>query len=142
MRSKIVSLVAVTLILLPAATAVADRAFTANDIEGRYAFSFQGEIIGVGVVAATGMIKADGRGNITEGMRIMSVNGVSITETFTCTLSVNPNGTGSAECPLDHPVPGFPPVETFGFVLEENVKSFRYVGTTPGVVVLGSGRKQ
>ena len=142
MRSKIVSLVAVTLILLPAATAWADRAFTLRDIQGSYAFSFQGEIVGLGPVAATGMIKADGRGNITEGMRMMSVNGFSITETFTCTLSVNPNGTGSAECPLDHPVPGFPPVETFGFVLEENVTSFRYIGTTPGATVLGSGKKQ
>ena len=45
-------------------------------------------------------------------------------------------------CPLDAPAPGAPAVETFDFVLENKGRSFRLVGTTPGIVVLGGRQKQ
>ena len=122
--------------------AFAANKFTEKDVRGAYAFSFSGEIVGVGPIAATGRMLADGNGNIPEAVRTISVNGVPQTETFTCTITVNANGTGSAVCPLDNPAPGFPPVETFDFVLEEKGRSFRFVGTTPGIVVLGSGLNQ
>ena len=118
------------------------KEYSVADIKGNYGFSFDGQIVGVAPVAATGAFSADGNGNITSAVRTISVNGVPATETFTCTLTVNPDGTGSAVCPLDQPVPGFPAVETFDFVLEDNKKAFRMVATTPGIVVLGSGRKQ
>ena len=51
---------------------------------------------------------------------------------------MNPDGTGSAECPLDDPLPDFPATEMFDFVLEQHARAFRLVGTTPGVVVLGA----
>ena len=118
-----------------------DRIYKLSDVKGRYAFSFQGEIVGVGSIAAVGAIKADGKGNITEAVRTVNVLGAVNTETFTCTYTINPDGTGSAECPLDSPAPNFPPVETFDYVVEENGKSFRIVGTTPGVVVIGGGHR-
>jgi hypothetical protein len=43
---------------------------------------------------------------------------------------------------LDNPVLGFPSVETFDLALEDKADSFRFVGTTAGVAVLGSGTKQ
>ncbi len=137
-----VSLVAITLSLATAAVALADKVFTNRDLKGSYAFSFQGEIVGLGPVAATGVLNADGNGNVTDAVRTISVNGVPVTETFTCTLSVNPNGTGTAICVIDNPAPGFPLVETFDIVLGKNGGDFRLVGTTPGVVVLGSGSRQ
>lgn len=118
------------------------KEYSVADIKGNYGFSFDGQIVGVAPVAATGAFSADGKGNITSAVRTISVGGVPVTETFTCTLTVNPDGTGSAVCPLDQPAPGFPAVETFDFVLEDNKKAFRMVATTPGVVVLGAGRKQ
>lgn len=128
-----------TLNLPPAS---ADKSFSVKDVRGAYAFSFQGEITGVGPVAATGAMRADGGGNIIEAVRTIAVNGVAQTQTFTCSLSVDANGTGSAVCPLDNPAPGFPAVETFDFVLERKGRSFRFVGTTPGISVLGSGLRQ
>lgn len=122
--------------------ALAANEFSAKDVRGAYAFSFQGEIVGVGPVAASGRMFADGKGNIPQAVRTISVNGVPLTETFTCAITVDANGTGSAVCPLDNPVPGFPPVETFDFVLEDKGRAFRFVGTTPGTVVLGSGLLQ
>ena len=118
------------------------KVYSVADIKGNYSFSFDGQIVGVAPVAATGAFAADGKGNIFRAVRTISVGGVPATETFTCTLTVNPDGTGSAVCPLDQPAPGFPPIETFDFVLEDNKKAFRMVATTPGIVVLGSGRKQ
>ncbi|MBW2448898.1 MAG: hypothetical protein JRE92_00545 [Deltaproteobacteria bacterium] len=126
----------------PLGSALADKGFSVKDVRGNYGFSFQGQIVEVGPVAAVGLITADGRGNVTEAVRTISINGVPVTETFTCTITVNPDGTGSAVCPLDDPLPGAPPEETFDFVLEHKARAFRLVGTTPGIVVVGSGRKQ
>ena len=72
------------------------KIFTDADVRGSYAFSFQGTIIGVGPAAAAGVVIADGRGNITSGVRTLNVNGFAIRQTFTCSYSVNPDGTGSA----------------------------------------------
>lgn len=123
--------------------ALADRSFSERDVRGPYSFSFDGEIVGVGPVAAIGQLDADGQGNITDAVRTLVVNGRTVMQTFHCTISVNPDGTGSAECPLDDdPLSGFPAIETFDFVLEQRARAFRLVGTTPGVTVLGGGRRQ
>ena len=142
MNTLLSKITVATLMMSFLSTAFADKPFSVRDIKGRYAFSFQGEIVGVAPVAATGAMRADGKGKITEAVRTITVSGAPQTETFTCTLVVNPNGTGSAVCPLDNPAPSFPPVETFEFVLEQNGKGFRFVSTTPGVVVLGTGKVQ
>jgi hypothetical protein len=120
----------------------ADKVFTVRDVKGRYVFSFQGELVGVALVAATGVIKADGKGNVTDGVRMITVNGVPATETFTCSITVQPNGTGAAVCPADNPAPGFPEVETYNFVLQDRGKGFRFIGTTAGTVIFGSGERQ
>ena len=127
--------------LAAADNASGGRIYKLSDIKGRYAFSFQGEIVGVGSIAAVGVIKADGKGHITEAVRTINVLGAANTETFTCKYTINPDGTGKAKCPLDSPAPNFPSVETFDYVVEENGKAFRIVGTTPGVVVVGGGHK-
>ena len=142
MSAFLLKIMVAALMVATSSLAFADKRFTVGDIKGRYAFSFQGQIIGVGPAAATGAMRADGKGAITEAVRTITLNGVPQTETFTCTLVVDPNGTGSAICPLDDPAPGFPAVETFDFALEQNGKGFRFVSTTPGVVVLGTGKTQ
>jgi len=125
-----------------ASGAAALRSFSARDLKGSYAFSFHGDIVGLGPVAAVGAFQADGRGNLTDAVRTISVAGLTATQTFHCSLTVNPNGTGTATCPLDDPSPGFPGTETFDFALEEHGDAFRFVGTTPGVVVIGEGERQ
>ena len=142
MKKPLLFLVVTALVLSPMSGALADKSFTVRDVKGSYGFSFQGEIVGLGSTAAAGMMVADGEGNISEAVRTINVGGVPATQTFTCTLTVNANGTGSAVCPLDDPEPGAPAGETFDFVLEANSKAFRFVGTTPGIVILGSGARQ
>jgi hypothetical protein len=118
------------------------KTFRDADVEGPYAFSFDGTVIGAGPVAATGVVVADGKGNITSGVRTININGFVAQQTFTCEYSVNPDGTGSAVCLLDNPLPGAPAVETFDFALERRARAFRLLGTTAGITVLGSGAKQ
>lgn len=52
---------------------------------------------------------------------------------------------GSAICPWDSPIRGFPGVETFDVVLADNAKAFQFVGTTTdedmAIVVVGSGMR-
>ena len=68
-RSKIIQLVFISILLVIASgftQAYADernrdRVYTLSDVKGRYAFSFDGEIIGLGPIAATGYIKSDGK---------------------------------------------------------------------------------
>ena len=130
------------LLLFATGKANAQKVFSEKSVRGFYGFSFQGEIVGVGPVAAIGALEADGNGNITTASRTININGVPIQQTFTCTYSVYPDGTGSAVCPLDDPLPGAPAVETFDFVLINKAKGFQFAGTTPGIVVLGTGTKQ
>lgn len=117
--------------------------FGNKDLRGTYATSFEGEVVGAGSIASVGWINPDGKGNIPRAVRVISVGGIPVpSSVFTCTYSVRPEGTGSAECATDEPAPGFPNTETFEFVLEDQGRAFRFVGTTPGVVVLGTARRQ
>jgi len=141
--------VAMAVVFLLAASAgsnaVAHRGFDLADVRGRYLFSFDGEIVGAGPVplpvAASGYLVADGNGSIYEARRTISSPFGVVTEAFTCTLTlmVDADGMGSAECELDEAQSGMPSIETFDFVITRDRQSFRFVGTTPGLVVSGSG---
>lgn len=71
--------------------------------EGDYAFSFSGWRIdyfwmGVGRVAIAGHFHTDGAGNITDGVQDindMSDIGITLSQPFTGTYSINPNGHGT-----------------------------------------------
>jgi len=142
MKYTIAFVCLLSFIYTPLGSALADKGFSVKDVRGNYGFSFQGQIVDVGPVGAVGRMTADGEGNVTDAVRTISINGVPVTQTFTCSITVDPDGTGSAVCPLDEPLPGTPAVETFDFVLEDKARAFRIVGTTPGIVVVGSGREQ
>jgi len=149
--------IALFLVLL-SAEAMANRDFTDRRVKGSYAYSFQGQTTGEYSVpiAASGVIKIHWGGYLpsdpfasfaevdANGERTIMINGEACTNEFECDLEMQPNWTGSATCvPIDPNPPACPlSVETYDFVFEDNRRGFRYVGTTPGFVVLGSGRRQ
>jgi hypothetical protein len=135
-------IVSMVLTALSVQSGLAEKVFTVRDVRGRYVFSFQGEVVGVAAIAATGVLLADGNGNITDGVRMINVNGVPSTQSFSCTIVVFPNGTGSADCLSQNPAPGFPPVESFHFVLQQDGRRFKFITATAGTVVLGTGERQ
>lgn len=116
------------------------KKYSESDVKGRYGFSFSGEIIGVGPIAAVGYIVADGEGNIPKAERTMVVLGAATTQSFSCTYTMQASGMGYSECMVDGAPDGTPP-EAFDVVMEENGKAFRLVGTTPGLVIVGAGHR-
>ena len=115
--------------------------FTLRDVDGPNAFNFDGFVFigGAAVPAASvGRFIADGRGNLTDGVRTLVVGGTAIEQTFTCTYTVNSNGTGHADCTV---VPSAND-ESFDFVIVERKKEAFFTATTPGVTIRGATRRQ
>jgi len=114
--------------------------FSVKDVDGPTAFAFDGFVTVGGVMApaaAVGRFVADGRGNLNDGVRTLVVGGTTLHQTFSCTYTVNADGTGSASCVV---TPGTP--ETFDFVIVEKKKEAFFTATTPGVTIRGATRRQ
>jgi hypothetical protein len=82
--------------------ALADPQFSERDVKGPYGFAFDG-FAGAPTAASTpvasvGRFTADGRGHIEDGVRTLVVGGTAVRQMFTCTYSVNADGTGHADC--------------------------------------------
>jgi hypothetical protein len=88
-----------------------------------------------------GLLVADGQGNFTESVRILSVNGSVSRQTATGTYTVNRHGTGSATFHVTF-APGIVRTETFDFVIVNNDREAQFIGTDPGVVIRGIAIKQ
>ena len=117
--------------------------FSLRDVDGPTAFAFDG-FATVGTVvapaAAVGRFTADGNGHLRDGVRTLVVGGTVFPQTFTCTYTVNPNGTGTATCVvMTGPVPSD---ESFDFVIIERKKEAYFTATTPGVTIRGATRRQ
>jgi len=122
--------------------ATANDGFTNADVRGPYGFSLDGTIVSGTTavpVAAVGVFEADGNGSLTDGVRTLSAGGVVLHQTFTCTYTVNPNGTGSAVCTI---LTGGTGTESFDFVLTDKRRAVPFVATNPGFVVRGVSVKQ
>jgi hypothetical protein len=63
-------------------------------VAGKYGFTANGSLIGIGAVAATGISSFDGKGNLS-GSQTRSVNGDVADETFQGTYSVNSDCKGT-----------------------------------------------
>jgi hypothetical protein len=118
------------------------KSFSLNDIKGVYTFQFSGGIINGPVVSAIGILKADGKGNVTDSVRKLNLDGQLFTQAFEGTYSIDPNGLGSSRFRLVPPNPNFPQLETFEFVAQEGGKELRFVGSTPGFVLSGVAERQ
>lgn len=117
--------------------------FSVRDVQGPTAFAFDG-FVTVGTVvapaAAVGRFTADGNGHLTDGVRTLVVGGSALHQTFTCTYTVDPNGTGSATCiVLTGAVASN---ESFDFVIVEKKKEAYFTSTTPGVTIRGATKRQ
>jgi hypothetical protein len=145
MRRSLPSLLIMGLIwlLTSVPSARADDEFTNADVRGSYGFSLDGTILGTGPgtgpVAAVGFFEADGKGNLTDGVRTLAVSGAVLHQTFTCTYTVNPNGTGSAVCSI---LSGGTGTERFDFVLTDKKRRVPFVATNPGFVIRGVSIRQ
>ena len=122
---------------LVAPVAEAGGGFTVRDVDGPTAFAFDG-FVGAVPAAAVGRFTADGRGNLTDGVRTLVVGANAFKQEFTCSYTVNPDGTGTAECKIT----GFPD-EKFDFVIVERKKEAYFTAIEPiGVTIRGATKRQ
>ena len=84
---------------------------------------------------------ADGAGTIYNGVRTLVVGGAATHQTFRCTYSVAPNGTGTATCEVmtGGVVTG---TEHYDFVIVDNGEEAFFTETDPGVTIRGSAERQ
>jgi hypothetical protein len=105
-------------------------------IKGTYGFSCEGTVVGLGPLAAIGVLTADGNGNGSE-VETISFNGDIVQgATFTVTYTVNADCTGSFVSS------GLGAVFHNDFVIDDNKKEIRLIPTEPGFVAVCNYRKQ
>ncbi len=63
---------------------------------GNWSMTDNGTVVGVGPRIAVAVFKLDGRGNLSDGVGVSSLNGSIANETFNGTYTLNPNCSGSA----------------------------------------------
>lgn len=62
---------------------------------GKWSFTDQGTVVGIGPRTAMGVFTFDGEGNLQNGIATSSLNGAIASETFSGTYTVNPDCTGT-----------------------------------------------
>jgi hypothetical protein len=124
--------------------ALADPHFSERDVKGPYGFAFDGFVAAAPTtpstptgstlpVASVGRFTADGRGNITDGARTLVLGGNAVHQTFTCTYSVNADGTGHADCIVTGA-----PDEHFDFVIVDKGDQAYFTAVPPTVPGTGT----
>ena len=116
-----------------------------HTVKGTYAFGLEGNVQGVGPIAASGTTTFDGKGQVTISGFINTTTGdPAIAATLVGTYTVNPEDcTGSATFHI--PAPGlfgkFPELH-FEAVIVNQGEEIRYLTTTPQIVFAGSSTRQ
>ena len=67
---------------------------------GKWSFTDNGTVIGVGLRTAVGVVTFDGNGNLVHGVATSSLNGTVAQETFSGTYTVNTDCTGTASAKI------------------------------------------
>jgi hypothetical protein len=149
-RTGMVSLFAVVLTVGMVAPAHADdNQCSLAGAAGKWSFTDQGTVIGVGPRTAVGVFTLDGKGDLLNGVATSSLKGSIADETFSGTYTVNSNCTGTLSGEIF--VSG---VEQFAVTLnlafDEDMKQIRGIftsavepnGTALSTVIGLEGRKQ
>ena len=95
-RTGLVGLFAMMLIASLAVTVHADDDHCSlKRAAGKWSFTDNGTVIGVGPRVAVGILTLDSAGNVSNRMATSSLNGAVAQETFSGTYTVNPDCTGT-----------------------------------------------
>jgi hypothetical protein len=109
---------------------------TLASLEGSYGYSYTGTVEEFGSIAAVGPINFDGQGNASATYSV-NLGGENFQGSFTGTYAVNDDCTG--EITINLPMLG---TSSNGrFVIVDDGKSAPFMGTDPGVTVVGLAKK-
>ncbi len=116
---------------------------------GKWGFTTNGTVVGVGPRASQGILTLDAAGNLLDGKATSSLNGSVTHETFSGTYTVNPDCTGTFAIDLFNQSGNKILTLAGDIVLDDNVRGLRLIftsavlpnGTPLGTVITGDGKR-
>jgi hypothetical protein len=107
-----------------------------RDVQGSYSYLVSGTNVGAGLVAAVGLVTADGAGHLT-ATDTVSANGLIIHRSITGSYTVNANCTGTALFSDN-----FGQSTHLDFVIAARGSEFQFIQTDANTVTTGVARRQ
>lgn len=140
---------AILLSLAPATRAQDEGGCSSASVAGKWGFTTNGTVVGIGPRASLGILTLDGAGNLRNGKATSSLNGSVTDETFSGTYSVNPDCTGKLAIQIFDLSGNKILSATLDLVFDENARHLRAIftsvalpnGTPLGTVITVSGSR-
>jgi hypothetical protein len=140
---------ATLLSLAPAMRAQDERGCSNASVAGRWGFTTNGTVVGIGPRDSLGIFTLDGAGNLLNGKATSSLNGSVTDETFSGTYSVNPDCTGKFSIEIFDLSGNKLLTATLNIVFDDNVRELRAMytsavlpnGTPLGTVITAQGKR-
>ena len=127
--------------LAPAMRAQEEGVCSNATVAGKWGFTTNGTVIGIGPRASLGILTLDGAGNLRNGKATASLNGSVTDETFSGTYSVNPDCTGKLAIQIFDLAGNKILSATLDLVFDNSVRELRALFTSavlPNGVALGT----
>jgi hypothetical protein len=124
------AMVFLTMLYVPAARAQDERACSNAGVVGKWGFTTNGTVIGIGPRDSLGIFTLDGAGNLLNGRATASLNGSVADETFSGTYSVNPDCTGKLAIQISDLSGNKILTATLNLVFDNNVRELRAIFTS------------
>jgi hypothetical protein len=116
--------------LAPAASAQNEGGCSNATVAGKWGFTTNGTIVGIGPRDSLGIFTLDGAGNLVNGKATASLNGSVTEETFSGTYSVNPDCTGKLSIQIFDLSGNKILSATLNLVFDDNVREMRALFTS------------
>ena len=150
MRITIAILLGATfLTLAPAMRAQDEHGCSNASVAGRWGFTTNGTVVGIGPRDSLGIFTLDGAGNLLNGKATSSLNGSVTDETFSGAYSVNPDCTGKFSIEIFDLSGNKLLTATLNVVFDDNLREMRAMytsavlpnGTALGTVITAQGKR-
>jgi hypothetical protein len=130
-RTALATILGATLLsLMPGARAQDERGCSNATVAGKWGFTTNGTVVGIGPRDSLGVFTLDGAGNLVNGKATASLNGSVTDETFTGTYSVNPDCTGKLAIAISDLSGNKILSATLDLVFDNNVRELRALFTS------------
>jgi hypothetical protein len=135
--------------LVPTARAQEERGCSNASVAGKWGFTANGTVVGIGPRDSLGIFTLDGAGNLVNAKATSSLNGSITDETFSGTYTVNPDCTGKVVAELFDLSGNKILTATLAIVFDDNLREMRLMftsavlhnGTTLGTVITAQAKR-
>jgi hypothetical protein len=116
--------------LAPTARAQDEVGCSNASVAGKWGFTTNGTVVGIGPRDSIGILTLDGAGNLLKGKATSSLNGTVTDETFSGTYTVNPDCTGKLAIQIFDLSGNKILAATLDLVFDNNVRELRAIFTS------------